>query len=41
MVELGNVGGEHIDIEGVATVRAADLQKGWREGFAKTLGLEG
>ncbi len=41
MVELGNVGGEHIDIEGVATVRAADMQKGWREGFAKTLGLEG
>ncbi|MBE0569254.1 MAG: phosphoribosylformylglycinamidine synthase subunit PurL [Deltaproteobacteria bacterium] len=38
---LGNVGGEHIDIEGVATVCAADLQKGWREGFAKTLGLEG
>lgn len=41
MVELGNVGGEHIDIEGVATVRAADLHKGWREGFAKALGLEG
>jgi phosphoribosylformylglycinamidine synthase len=39
--ELGKVGGEHIDIEGVATVRAADLQKGWREGFAKALGLEG
>jgi phosphoribosylformylglycinamidine synthase len=41
MVELGNVGGEHIDIEGVATVCAADLLKGWREGFAKSLGLEG
>jgi len=41
MVELGNVGGEYIDIEGVAAVRAADLHKGWREGFAKGLGLDG
>ncbi len=41
MVEVGVVGGEHIDIEGVARVGAADLHKAWREGFAKGLGLDG
>jgi phosphoribosylformylglycinamidine synthase II len=41
MVALGVVGGEHIDIEGVAKVRATDLLEGWREGFAAALGLDG
>jgi phosphoribosylformylglycinamidine synthase II len=41
MMELGIVGGEHIDIEGVAKVRATDLLEGWREGFAAALGLDG
>jgi phosphoribosylformylglycinamidine synthase len=41
MKELGTVGGEHIDIEGVARVAAREMGKAWREGFAKALGLEG
>jgi phosphoribosylformylglycinamidine synthase II len=41
MKELGTVGGEHIDIEGVARVSACEMGKAWREGFAAALGLEG
>ncbi|MBI5905641.1 MAG: phosphoribosylformylglycinamidine synthase subunit PurL [Deltaproteobacteria bacterium] len=40
MTELGHVGGEHIDIEGVAKVRAVDLLEVWRDGFASALGLD-
>jgi len=39
--ELGVVGGEHIDIEGLARVGAAELRTAWSEGFAAVLGLEG
>ncbi|MEW6720652.1 MAG: phosphoribosylformylglycinamidine synthase subunit PurL [Thermodesulfobacteriota bacterium] len=39
--ELGEVGGEQIEIGVVAAVNAAGLQACWREGFAKALGLEG
>jgi phosphoribosylformylglycinamidine synthase len=41
MRELGTVGGEHIDIEGVARIAASEMRKAWREGFAAALGLEG
>jgi phosphoribosylformylglycinamidine synthase len=41
MEELGTVGGDHIDIEGVARVAACEMRQAWREGFAKALGLEG
>jgi len=41
ITDLGFVGGEQINIKGVATVRAADLWNDWKEGFAKSLGLEG
>jgi len=41
ITDLGFVGGEQIDIKGVATVRADDLWNDWKEGFAKSLGLEG
>ncbi|RJP18870.1 MAG: phosphoribosylformylglycinamidine synthase subunit PurL [Deltaproteobacteria bacterium] len=40
MMELGKVGGEHIDIEGVAKVRAVELLEVWRDGFASALGLD-
>jgi phosphoribosylformylglycinamidine synthase len=41
MKELGIVGGEHVDIEGLARVGVAELRKAWSEGFAAALGLEG
>jgi len=41
MKELGVVGGEHVDIEGLARVGAAELRTAWSEGFAAALGLEG
>jgi len=41
MRELGVVGGEHVDIEGLARVAAAELRTAWSEGFAAALGLEG
>ncbi|MGE5247951.1 MAG: AIR synthase related protein [Verrucomicrobiota bacterium] len=41
MKELGTVGGEHVEIDGVCSVAAAELRKGWSDGFASTLGLEG
>jgi len=40
MRKLGKVGGKHIDIRGVARVDACEMWKAWREGFAKSLGLE-
>jgi hypothetical protein len=41
MEEVGVVGGEHVDIEGLARVGAAELRTAWSEGFAAALGLEG
>jgi phosphoribosylformylglycinamidine synthase len=41
MMEVGVVGGEHVDIEGLARVETAELRKAWSEGFAAILGLEG
>jgi hypothetical protein len=41
IVELGVVGGEYVDIEGLARVGAAELRTAWSEGFAAALGLEG
>ena len=41
MKELGVVGGEYVDIEGLARVGAAELRMAWSEGFAAALGLEG
>ena len=41
ITDLGFVGGERIDIKGVASVSASDLCNDWKEGFAKSLGLEG
>jgi hypothetical protein len=41
MRELGVVGGEYVDIEGLARVETAELRKAWSEGFAAALGLEG
>jgi phosphoribosylformylglycinamidine synthase len=40
MKELGVVVGEHVDIEGLARVGAAELRTAWSEGFAAALGLE-
>jgi phosphoribosylformylglycinamidine synthase len=41
MKPLGTVGGEHIEIDGVARVAACEMEKAWREGFAAALGLTG
>ena len=41
ITDLGVVGGERIEIKGIATVCAASLCSNWKEGFAKSLGLEG
>jgi len=41
MRELGTVGGELIEMDGVASISAAELRKAWAEGFALGLGLEG
>jgi len=41
MKELGTVGGDLIEIHGIASVPAAELRKAWSEGFARGLGLEG
>jgi hypothetical protein len=41
MKEVGVVGGDHVDIEGLARVGTAELRTAWSEGFAAALGLEG
>ncbi|GAB4242770.1 MAG: phosphoribosylformylglycinamidine synthase subunit PurL [Deltaproteobacteria bacterium] len=41
MEDLGIVGGETIEIEGLAVVGAAELRSAWSGGFARGLGLEG
>jgi len=41
MNELGIVGGESIEIEGIACVGAPELRTAWSAGFARGLGLEG